>query len=434
MIKKLKIKKNTKKCASSIVFVIFFFFMFLIFAAFAVDGTIVLANRAELQYATEQTALAGASAFTYSTTATAADITTQVQTAATRAFFLLDKGDLKNAQIINATGSNSSTSDTTDTDVVVNTGRKMVAVHTQMISQPYFLSFFGVSGINLYADSYAQSEARSVTSSYGTTINWVSQSASYLSDILSATTNTTTNYRDTVILRPLGNSPTVNNSASYLTADATTPMLSLIDSADDRPLSLGPGGYITIKLPTPIIDKPGPDLYIREAGTALEGYFVFAGIDVNPYNPYVNADNKGSGISWINISCSASITGYGGSPEVPESGSPLNVNTSYNALTNSTVLSYQHKFYGSAYFDISDPCISPGRNVPNYVSLVKYIRIIDDNQETAFVSLPNDTAIPRHFYKTMLYGESSTSTAGADIDQVVVLNHVKLITSTQFNS
>lgn len=430
MIKNIEIKKDTKKSASTIVFVIFFFFMFLIFAAFGVDGTITLANRAELQYATEQAALAGASAFTSSKdaiTGTTADVYTARRTAAeqaaTSAFNLLNKGSLKNSTI--------EVSFPEDTSLRIH-------VATTMISQPFFLSFFGVAGINLSADAYATSEPLAVSSSYGTAVNWITQSASYLSDILSITANDsgtilTTNYRDTVILRPLGSNATISTSASFNSAEATVPMFSLINSADNHPLSLGPGGFITIKLPAPIIDKPGPDLYIREAGDALEGYFVFAGIDVNPYDPYVDAKKRGSGISWINISCSAAIhPGFGGTPEVPESDTPANVNIAYNALTNSTVLGYQNKFYGSAYFDLSDSCITGSTNG---ISVVKYIRIIDDNQETAFVSSPEDVinnVNPRHFYKTMLYGESSTSTAGADIDQVVVLNHVKLITRTQY--
>lgn len=406
MIKKQKSKKNTKKNASTIVFVIFFFFMFLVFAAFGVDGTIVLANRAELQYATEQAALAGASAFTYSTTATDADRRTAATQAANSAFNLLNKGSLKSSTI--------------NISFPATASWRRIHINTTMVSQPFFLSFFGISGINLSADAYAASEPLAASSNYGTAINWITQSASYLSDILSRTAN----YHDTTILRPLGSTTAVNTSASYNTATATTPMFSLINSSDGSPLSLGPGGFITIKLPAPVVDKPGPDIYVREAGTALEGYFVFAGIDINPYAPYVDANNVGAGISWINISCSAT-------PEIQDSNTVTssNLNNFYVAATNSTVTQNQNKFYGSAYYDISNSCIT---GTANGISLVKYIRIIDDNQETAFVSLPGDTSNPRHFYKTMLYGESSTSTAGADIDQVLVLNHVRLMTSAQY--
>lgn len=401
MIKKQNNRKNIKKRASTIVFVIFFFFMFLVFAAFGVDGTIVLANRAELQYTTEQAALAGAAAFTYSTTASDADRRTAATQAANSAFNLLNKGSLRSATI--------------NITFPATASWRRIHVNTTMVSQPFFLSFFGITGINLNADAYAASEPLAASANYGTSVNWITQSASYLSDILSRTTN----YHDTIILRPLGSTTTVNTSASYNTATATVPMFSLINSADGRPLSLGPGGFISMKLPAPIIDKPGPDLYIREVGTALEGYMVFAGIDINPYAPYVDANNIGAGISWVNISCSAT-------PEVTDSNGYLTV---YSAATNSTATGTQRKFYGSAYYDISNSCIT---GTANGISMVKYIRIIDDNQETAIVSLPGVATNPRSFYKTILYGESSTSTAGADIDQVLVLNHVRLMTSAQY--
>ena len=59
--------------------------------------------------------------------------------------------------------------------------------------------------------------------------------------------------------------------------------------------------------------------------------------------------------------------------------------------------------------------------------MAKYIRIVDDNQESAFV-----TSGDGKYYKAMLYGESSTATAGADIDYVKVLNHVKLVPASSF--
>lgn len=390
--------KNAKKRASTIVFVIFFFILFLAFAAFAVDGTITLTNRAELQYATESAALAGASGL---------NSTTDIQTAVTNTFNYLNKNYLKHAKIT----------------VNVNLARKRVFVHTTMVSQPFFLSVLGISGINLSANAYATSEALSVKSIYADTgnnniVSWVTQAATYFSDIISKNSISTTNLHDTAILRPLGNS----YSASYNSTTASIPLLNLIDSGN--PISLGPGGFITLKLPAPIIDKPGYDLYIGETGDALEGYLVYAGIDVNPYSPYVSADNRGAGIAWINISCS-------GAPVISPSTSALGP---YTVATNYPDLQNQKKFYGSAYYDIGDACISPASNVRNYISMIKYLRIVDDNQETAFVSIPGDTSNPRHFYKTILYGESSTATAGADINDIKVLNHVRLITKTEYDS
>ncbi len=59
--------------------------------------------------------------------------------------------------------------------------------------------------------------------------------------------------------------------------------------------------------------------------------------------------------------------------------------------------------------------------------MAKYIRIVDDNNESAFVTSDAST-----YYKTMLYGEASSTTSGADIDAVSVLNHVKLIAASSF--
>ena len=59
--------------------------------------------------------------------------------------------------------------------------------------------------------------------------------------------------------------------------DGDMPDYRLINSDSSKGLSLGPGGYVTIRLPVPIVNKEGYDLYIREAGAAKDGYMVFAG-------------------------------------------------------------------------------------------------------------------------------------------------------------
>lgn len=368
-----------KKQASTTVYIIFFLVIFLAFAAFAIDGTIVLTNRVKLQNATETTALTAAAEFNYSSTATDSEIEQQVFNTANNTFELLKKDSLQYATI----------------DINVSTTSNKVLVTTNMISQPFFLRFLGVTGIKLAAKACAVSEKLSVTANYSG-INWVTSSAAYLSDILSKDLN----MNDTAILLPLGDF----NSASY---DATTGFVnfSLINSEDSKPLSLGPGGFITIKLPAPIVDKPGYDLFIKEAGS-LEGYMVFAGLDNDPNNPYVQNGKEGAGISWVNISCT-------GKPEVNDSNGLVGT---YNSPTDG--LGNQDKFYGSGYFDIGASCAGG-------ISMAKYIRIVDDNSESAFV-----TTDQNRYYKAMLYGESSAATSGADIDSVQVLNHVKLITAS----
>lgn len=368
-----------KKKASSTIYIIFFFVIFLAFMTFAVDGTIVFSNRLKLQNITETTAIAAASEFKYSLTASTATIETKVSNAANDTFSLLKNDALKTAHI----------------NVNVDVSSNKVLVKTTMIAQPFFLRFLGVSGINLEAKACAESKELDVTANYSG-INWVSTKAVYLSDIIA-----NTDFHDTAILYPLGNK---SSSASYDTIGGKV-RFNLVSSADSAPLSLGPGGFIEVKLPAPLVDKPGYDLLVEEAGDAKEGYMVFAGLDNNPKNPYVNSTDTGDGISWINITCS----GY--SDEI--------TNPFGTAGTKLSVPA-QSKIYGSAYFDINNSCIT------GPISMAKYLRIIDDNDESAFVSYGSN------YYKTMIYGEASTSTAGADIYSVQILNHIKLISPSSF--
>lgn len=364
-----------KRRASSAIYTIFFFTIFLVFCALAVDGTIVFANRAKLQNATEAAALAGASEFVVSNTVP------DVTAATNDAFNLIKYKGLSNA----------------NTNISVDTGRKQVLVIARSISQPFFLSFLGVNGINIEARACAVSEALPVTAIYPN-INWLTATAQYTSDILQRNLN----LNDTAILLPLGGFP----SASY---QSNVVDWGLIDiSTVNQPLSLGPGGFVTIKLPAPIINKPGPDLRIKEVGNSkngfegiLEGYMVFAGLDNNPANPYWYFDTPGDGISWVNISCAGT----------PERG---NGNFQATQVANGANVGNNTKFYGSGTFDLDNACLGN-------ISMVKYIRIVDDNSESAFVT--NDGA---QYYKAMLWGESSTDTSGADIDFVQVLNHVRL--------
>jgi len=356
-----------KRNANAVVYLIFFLTLFLAFCAFAIDATIVFTTRAKLQGATEEAALVAASDFNSSTTVTESDI----EAMALGTFNLLKVADLKPATIT----------------VDVKLGGKKVLVTTQTLSPTFFLSFLGVSSIKLQAEALAISEKLPVTAKYNS-INWITAAASYQTDIISKWPDTT---HDTEIRN------SINYPSASIDQTSGIPIYKLLDSASIGPLSLGPGGSVTIKLPAPIIDKPGPDLSVVEAGAAAEGYLVFAGLDVDPTQPYVDYTKTGAGIHWKNITCS---------------GVPLNQISSGKLGAYS--LGSDIKFYGSANFDLGAPCVG--------LSMAKYIRIIDDNDESAFVG---DSAV-------MLYGESSTPTAGADIDSVTVLNHVRLLPPSQF--
>src|SRR5574344_340969 len=370
-----------KKQASMTVYIVAMMVVFLAFMAFAIDGTITFTNRMKLQNITEMTALRAASEFNYSKDATDDAKKNQVESTANNIFELLSKDGLTTAVI---------------DSVNVDTSSKKILVKTHYLSQPIFLAFLGINGIKLEAQSAAQSEVLDVTAKYPG-VNWLTPKAIYTSDILSKDLN----FHDTAILLPLGNF----NSASY---DSGLVNFSLIDSDDDKSLSLGEGGFITIRLPAPVTDKQGNDLFIKEAGDDIEGYMVFAGIDNNPQNPYVQNGNAGDGISWVNISCA-------GTPEVNND----KLEASYSVTTNG--LGSQNRFFGSGYFDIGASCIG------HTLSMVKYIRIVDDNDESGF-ALSSDG----NYYKIKMYGESASATSGADIDYIQVLNHVKLISASSF--
>lgn len=375
-------RNNNKKSASSLLYIVIFLTTFFIFSAFAVDGTIVLTNRVKLQNAVEMAALSGASELTYDINASSSTIKTAAETAAKNTFKLLQYGGLESVDVDNPSFF------TVNADPAQN----KVSITANMIAQPYFLAFFGVNGINVAAKATAINEPLEVTANY-TGIDWLTTNAVYKSDILSKDLN----MNDTAILLPLGDF----KSASYDSASAGLVNFKLIEQANNQPLSLGPSGFITIKLPAPIIDKPGYDLYIKEAGT-IEGYMVFAGLDNNPDNPYVQHDKPGDGISWVNISCA-------GKPDPVDASGKLGT---YTVATDN--LGTQNRFFGSGYFDIGDSCVGN-------ISMAKYIRIVDDNDESGFVK--NNASL----YKAKLYGEASSSTAGADIDEVKVLNHVRLV-------
>lgn len=361
-----------KKKASSTLYFIFFFIIFLAFCAFAVDGAIVLTNRAKLQNITEATALAAASEFN--------DTTLNIADDAKKTFNLLKQDSLK-AAIID--------------DPLVDITHRTVIITTHMVSQPFFLAFLGVTGINLNAHANAVSESRTVRATGYSGVNWLTKYKPYMTDIIAS---------DSAILKSLNTN--VNKSYDSSSGKVNWDYISSnigagqATNSGNYPLSLGPGGFVTIKLPAPIIDKPGPDLSIEETGAALEGYMVFAGLDVDPDKPYSDYTKPNGGeLKWVNISCSGTA-----------------VNTGYQSVhsTSTNGFGTQDTFYGSGTFDIGSSCY--GSNV----SMVKYIRIVDDNSESAYI---NDRGT---YYQTMLYGESSTTTPGADIDYVQVLNYVHL--------
>lgn len=386
----MKMKKNN---ASAVIYLIFFFTVFLAFCTFAIDGTIIFMNRAKLQNTTESAALAAAAEFDAQTPTSTADVAT-ITDKAERIFAALNGNPLKpTGEALQGININ----------VKVSLQNREVLITTEALSPTYFLGFLGVSSVKLQATALAVSEQPYVMASYPN-INWITANAAYHTDVISKDLN----LNDTAILTPIGDMPSASIDSTMKIVNFK--LIEKDPAHPDQPLSLGPGGFITLKLPDPIIDKPGPDLFIKELG-ALEGYLVFAGLDNDPQNPYMRHDQPGGKISWKNITCSGIVKDN-------DSDNDLGA---YKITT--AELGEQAKFYGSGYFDLGAPCVG--------LSMAKYIRIIDDNDESAFAKNSLNGSDTK-YYQTMMYGESSTPTAGADIDYVQVLNHVKLLKPSTF--
>jgi len=177
---------------------------------------------------------------------------------------------------------------------------------------------------------------------------------------------------------------------------------------DNKALSFGPGGYITMQLPAPLVDNEGADLYIKQVGN-LKGYFVFAGND-DPVTTGV--------IKWINISCTGIPVGTEQTGKVGAYYSDVSVNSIQ-----------QTKFYGSGYFDLGLACDSTydgTSTTANNIKSAKYLRIIDDNVEDGFME---DNPIQ----PVILAGDHSSITPGINIDAVAILHHTKLVDYSDLN-
>jgi len=349
--------KGTKKANLIVAFMVFAV-VFLSLCAFAVDMTVFLTARGELQHASETTALMTASQLT-------SDSDNVAYARKVVSLFKLKGGLLQNLVL---------------TSVSAKPEQKAVKIKIEAKVPTYFLGVLGLGYVTVQAQSSAQSSQINLDENLPLVLN---QSGVIISKgpVM----------QDTKIIQPL------TNFSEEIEIDYT----SVLGEPDNKALSLGQGGYLTLRLPYPLVDKEGEDLSITEIGLE-EGYYVFAGKDANSENPYLDETVSGDGIVWTNISCLAKTP-------LPRTFSRDN----------------RAKVYGSATFDLGASC-SDG-SYSGDISYAQYLRIVDDNEENGF--LDENSLTPQYFL-----GEGSGATAGADIDAVAILNRVKLIKSSDFDA
>lgn len=302
---------------------------------------------------------------------------------------------------------------------------KAIKIETEVTANTYFLKVIGITKVKIKASSCAVNVPKYLTgSSFVGMEQRIRNSVGSRGD-------------DTAFPAPLNQSvscSTIENGNNYCLPgiyNLNASLNGLIGPPDADVTSIGPGGAITMRLPSTLVDGPGVDLQILQRGNAT-GYFVFAGNDTDPVNPYIDTANPGGGITWVNISCT---------------GIPINWRSSTTRMENAiqqVVNGVSHiKFYGSGYFDLNSQCtdamaatIYDGSDPTNFtaVKTAKYLRIIDDNVEDGFYlrdpELYDNVRTPPSFFA----GQNSSFTPGSSFDSIAVLHQTRMITSSEFSS
>lgn len=368
-----------KRKAVSLIIVVLSITSLLGFTAFVVDVGIILNAQLELQKAVETSVLAGASEFAIRKSGTTVSInTTKAKTTAELVFntIITTNPLISNAVLTKPTG--------------VNASSKAIKMNVSAEVKTYFLGLVGINTVQVTAKSAAMDSPMYLSrnfplASFATGGNIFNKGSIVKDTSIDSELRTSVGDNDNIF---------ANFSNLY-------------GPPDNKPAALGPGGYITIRLPIPVIDGPGADLFIREIGNP-KGYYVFAGIDVNPNNPYTNEAMPGSGVKWLNISCKGFPT------------NSLNSSSTTDASIGSYTVGGKAKFYGSGFFDLASTC-----NGSSAIKAAKYLRIIDDNVEDGYMAI--DTKLP-----VVMPGDHSSISPGANIDSIAIMNHSRLITTADF--
>jgi len=399
--------RNDRKKRKGVSIILLLFSILAIFSlcGLVIDLGIILNSRFEFQKVVETTALTAVTDYgAYEDNANTirypavADISTNVNNSAAKNFdafvasnsFLLLSHDITPVITFGTT--------------IQSRYSRAIMVEATAVVRTYFLNIIGINSIKIQASAAAMH------------IPVYLKSGNILQGVGA--------YNDTELRDPAGGAATNQtiNGIVYTTpaiVNVNTNPNNIYGMPEGTVISLGPGGYITIKLPAALIDGKGFDLQIRTEGNA-NGYFLFAGNDTDPLDPYIDAANPGGGIDWVNISCT-------GTPI----GAPTTGNVGSYLQNIGGAIGNQSKFYGSGYFDIGASC---SNGYAGNVSSAKYLKIIDDNIEDGFAlrdpeNDPSMAVIPSFFP-----GQNSSFTPGVNIDAIAVEHHSKLISINDFTT
>lgn len=361
----MNIRNIKRKKGVSLVVIAFSVVVLLVFAGFSIDVGYILNVQSELQKATETAALKGAASYGLVRSGDKVKLDDVKPTAVATSVFTA------------MTGATGITANAAVPDVQKNTTSEAVSVQSSIDVTPIFMSLIGMDSITIQSQAQAISSPFYLSRHFPRGISAGSLMANYSGDSKAK--------------KPIGDNNNLNGDGHYD---------NVLGQPDGKSLSLGCYGYITARLPLPLVDENGFDLFIKESGN-LDGYMVFAGNDNDPNSPYINEISPGAGISWKNISQFSAPVGV----KIGQNVGSYLANVDY---AGGNIL--EPKVYGSALFDIGAAGLSS----------VKYIKIIDDGKEDGF--LLSNTAQPIIFI-----GDHSSVTPGADIDAVAVLHHSKLI-------
>ena len=430
IIKYIKSKFVKKKRASSLLILVFSLMITVLLLELTVDMGIFLNCRYQVQKAAELTALMTIAEFeAYQDT----DYNIKYPTTAQMTAFAKDNFDkiidgyikYNNPFIVNS-----------NPTVIVEfypqyRHSRAIFIHVSAEVKTYFLSFINIKSLKFWAHAAAANvplplDRDSLMFDLATAPPYpASYSILPQSETISSVTYSYGNTSSTEI----DTNMTINDNRSRSHPE------DILGQPDGWALSLGPGGYIILKLPKPIVNGRGFDLLVHTRGNNY-GYFIFLGNDADPNNPY-----PGGNIEWTNISCtSVAINAELADVGYAQRNSYLSKMHAYNAAQNPQTF-MTPKVYGSSYFELDSRCetylnetlySSDNLNVPG-INSAKYIMIMDDNLEdgfSAYDSMVTDV-LPAHsldWNMTYFPGQHASLTPGVSIDSILVLHNPVLIT------